>query len=114
MTLFLITLPVQGLFLIYIHIMNWTKLPFLFLFLFVVIFCVTVRSHNLSRIEVFVHQIPGTTLTRCGQGFDSVPLATGYRPRLVRHANTQFRYRFIGQHYACVVLRDGPSARGGR
>ncbi|KAF8507993.1 hypothetical protein JB92DRAFT_2733830 [Gautieria morchelliformis] len=38
MTLFLVTLPVQGLFLTFIQVMGWTELPFLFIFLFVVMF----------------------------------------------------------------------------
>lgn len=50
-TLFLVTLPVQGIFIAFTNAIGWTTLSIVFIVIFSVIFCSTVsRPHSPSRI----------------------------------------------------------------
>jgi hypothetical protein len=115
-TLFLVTLPVQLLFLTFVYAVGWTRLPFVFIAIFVLFFCCTVSLEALLlvvriRVEMFTIIYSGSDLARYGPPIDILPLAAGSRPGHLRDANTKFAHRSHGTAYARCMLRACASPR---
>lgn len=112
-TLFLVTLPVQALFLAFINGVGWTKFSFLFIVMFVVVYCAAVCSPRscLLLSRSLNENYLGPYFAHCSQIFDRIPLATESRSGRICHGNTNLYRRFIGTAYARVVFQDRTCTR---